>query len=186
MFKTSSKKNCAQKQQLKNKLIDSHQQALQGETCKETHMQEMGDREKGGVTSRTILGAATAETATNKLKPPRASGGTSAEREIAPTSFFVQCKEIVRKTPKQCQATSLQKKILFSCQKSGAKKDPQGQRIAQTAPKNFLNSSRWLPVITQQKQGFEANHTRKCTRMFGKNLGITQFLCDKDFLFCLQ
>ena len=59
---------------------------------------------------------------------------------------------------------------------SGAKKDPQNQKIARTAPKNFLNNSRGLPVITQQNKGFEANRTRKFTRTFGK-IFVTQFLC---------
>ena len=31
---------------------------------------------------------------------------------------------------------------------SGAKKEPQSQKLARTAPKNFLNNSRGLPVIT--------------------------------------
>ena len=59
---------------------------------------------------------------------------------------------------------------------SGAKKDPQNQKIARTAPKNFLNNSRGLPVITQQNKDFEANRTRKFTRTFGK-IFVTQFLC---------
>ena len=32
---------------------------------------------------------------------------------------------------------------------SGAQKEPQSQKIARTAPKNFLNNSRGLPVIAQ-------------------------------------
>ena len=48
------------------------------------------------------------------------------------------------------------------------KKEPQSQRIARTAPKNFLNKSRGLPVITHQNKGFEANRTRKFTRKFGE------------------
>ena len=32
---------------------------------------------------------------------------------------------------------------------SGGKKDPQNHKFARTAPKNFLNNSRALPVITQ-------------------------------------
>ena len=45
------------------------------------------------------------------------------------------------------------------------KRTPKPRRIARTAPKNFLNNSRGLPVITQ---GFEANRTRKFTRKFGE------------------
>ena len=51
---------------------------------------------------------------------------------------------------------------------SGAKKEPQSQKIARTAPKNFLNNSRGLPVITHQNKAFEANRTRKFTRKFGE------------------
>ena len=54
--------------------------------------------------------------------------------------------------------------------------DPQSQKIARTAPKNFLNNSRVLPVICQQNKGFEANRTRKFTRTFGK-IFVTEFLC---------
>ena len=35
------------------------------------------------------------------------------------------------------------------CHVSGAKKDSQNPQIARTAPKNILNNSRGLPVITQ-------------------------------------
>ena len=58
---------------------------------------------------------------------------------------------------------------------SGAKKEPQSQKVARTAPKNFLNSSRGLPVITKQTKGFEANCARKFTRTIGK-IFVTQFL----------
>ena len=64
---------------------------------------------------------------------------------------------------------------------SGAKKEPQSQKIARTAPKNFLNNSNGLPVITHQNKGFEAHRTRKFTRKFGENL------CRKSslgYLFC--
>ena len=37
---------------------------------------------------------------------------------------------------------------------SGAKKDSQSQKIARTAPKNFLNNSRGLSGHYQVKQGF--------------------------------
>ena len=59
---------------------------------------------------------------------------------------------------------------------SGAKKDPQSQKFARTAPKNFLNNSRGLLVTIQQNKGFEANRTRKFTRTFGK-IFVTKFLC---------
>ena len=59
--------------------------------------------------------------------------------------------------------------------RSRAKKEPQSQRIARIAPKNFLNNSRGLPVITQQNKGFEENRTRKFTRKFGK-ISVAQVL----------
>ena len=46
--------------------------------------------------------------------------------------------------------------FFFFCSGTGAKKDPQNQKIARTAPKNFLNNSRGLPVSTQENKGFEA------------------------------
>ena len=61
---------------------------------------------------------------------------------------------------------------------SGAKKEPQSQKITRTAPKSFLNNSRGLPgrCPVKQGKGFEANRTRKFTRTFGK-IFVTQFLC---------
>ena len=58
--------------------------------------------------------------------------------------------------------------VFASVQKSGAKKEPQSQKIARTASKNFLNNSRELPVIAHENKGFEANRTRKFTRKFGE------------------
>ena len=54
------------------------------------------------------------------------------------------------------------------CITSGAKKDPQSQRFARTAPKNFLDNSRGLLVTIHSNTGFEANRTRKFTRKFGE------------------
>ena len=51
---------------------------------------------------------------------------------------------------------------------SGAKKEPQSQKIARTAPKNFLNNSRVFLVMTHSNKGFEGNRTRKFTRKFGE------------------
>ena len=49
------------------------------------------------------------------------------------------------------------------------KKNPKAKKVARTAPKNFLNNSRGLSVITHKKnKGFEANRTKKFTRKFGE------------------
>ena len=44
---------------------------------------------------------------------------------------------------------------------SGAKKASQSQKFARTAPRNFLNNSRGLPVITQQNLGFSGKSHQK-------------------------
>ena len=68
---------------------------------------------------------------------------------------------------------------------SSLKKDPQSQKITQTAPQNYVNNSRGLPVITQFNNGFEANRTRKFTQMFSKIL-VKQFLCIPNRLLALS
>ena len=66
------------------------------------------------------------------------------------------------------------------CVCSGAKKEPQSQKIARTAPKTFLNNSRGLQVTAHYNKGFEANdRTRKFT--------VWRNLCRKSslgYLFC--
>ena len=64
---------------------------------------------------------------------------------------------------------------------SGAQKEPQSQNIARTAPKNFLNNSRGLPVIFPLKRGFWGKTHQKVHRKVRRNL------CRKSslgYLFC--
>ena len=59
---------------------------------------------------------------------------------------------------------------------SGAKKDSQSQEIARTAPENFLNNSRGLPVITQLNMGFEAIAPESSPERLAKSLPHSFFV----------
>ena len=57
----------------------------------------------------------------------------------------------------------------------GAKKEPQSQKIARTAPKTFLNNSRGFPVPYPLKQGFWGKSHQKV------HPKVRQNLCRKSF-----
>ena len=66
-------------------------------------------------------------------------------------SFNQKCLQIVSKFDVISIYTWTFPRLIFCLKSSGAKKDSQSQNIARTAPKYFLNNSRWLPVTSKTR-----------------------------------